>query len=64
MVVDERWFTVEQIAEKLQVHPQTIRRWLREGALRGRNFGGRTGYRVRESDLKEFLERPAGERAA
>ncbi len=54
-MVDERWFTVEQIAELLQVHEQTVRRWLREGALAGRNFGGRTGYRVRESALQSFL---------
>ena len=34
---------------------QTVRRWLRSGALVGRNFGGRTGYRVAESDLERFL---------
>ena len=44
-MVDERWFTVEQIAERLQVTEQTVRRWLRSGALVGRNFSGRTGYR-------------------
>jgi excisionase family DNA binding protein len=56
-MVDERWFTVEQIAELLQVHVNTVRSWLRSGWLKGRNFGGRTGYRVRESELKTFLER-------
>jgi excisionase family DNA binding protein len=55
-MVDERWFTVEQIAQLLQVHEQTVRRWLREGVLVGRNFGGRTGYRVRESALQGFLD--------
>jgi excisionase family DNA binding protein len=54
--VDERWYTVEQIAELLQVHHDTVRRWLRTGALKGRGFGGRTGWRVRESDLRRFLE--------
>jgi excisionase family DNA binding protein len=64
-VVDERWFTVEQIAELLQVHEQTVRRWLRDGALAGRNFGGRTGYRVPESALKTFLEQtPDAKRVA
>ena len=68
-MADERWFTVEQIAERLQVTEQTVRRWLRSGALAGRNFSGRTGYRVRETDLAAFLdtrpgdiESPAGER--
>lgn len=57
----ERWLTVNEIVEKLQVHEQTVRRWLREGRLPGRNFGGRTGYRVRTSDLEAFLlEEPEG----
>lgn len=55
-MLDERWFTVEQISEALQVHPNTVRRWLRDGDLIGHNFGGKTGYRVRESDLDSFLE--------
>jgi excisionase family DNA binding protein len=53
--LDERWFTVEQVAERLQVTEQTVRRWLRAGALVGRNFGGRTGYRIREPELDRFL---------
>ncbi len=53
----ERWLTVNQIAERLQVHPETVRRWLRDGRLRGRNFGGKSGYRVREADLEAFLVR-------
>ncbi len=56
----EQWVTVAQIAERLQVHPETVRRWLRDGQLVGRNFGGKSGYRVRESDLAAFLaEDPA-----
>ncbi len=51
----ERWLTVAEIVAQLQVHEQTVRRWLREGRLPGRNFGGRTGYRVRERDLEAFL---------
>jgi excisionase family DNA binding protein len=55
--MDERWYTVEQIATTLQVHEQTVRRWLRERALAGRYFGGKTGWRVRQSDLEAFLGR-------
>jgi excisionase family DNA binding protein len=54
-VMDEKWFTVEQVAERLQVTEQTVRRWLRAGALVGRNFGGRTGYRIPEPELARFL---------
>jgi excisionase family DNA binding protein len=52
---EDKWLTVEQIAEQIQVTEQTVRRWLRAGALAGRNFSGRTGYRVRQSDLDTFL---------
>ena len=50
-----QWLTVNQIAERPQVHPETVRRWLRTSMLKGRNFGGKSGYRVREEDLEEFL---------
>jgi excisionase family DNA binding protein len=56
-MADERWFTVEQIADLLQVHPETVRSWLRAGRLKGRAFGGKTGWRIRESELNAFLER-------
>jgi len=52
--------TVAQIAERLQVHQETVRRWLREGRLLGKNFGGKGGYRVRESDLQAFMEADTG----
>jgi excisionase family DNA binding protein len=54
--MDEPWYTVEEIAKQLKVHEQTVRRWLRDGALRGRSFGGKTGWRIRESDLRAFLD--------
>ena len=51
-----RWLTVAQIAEELQVHQETVRRWLRDGRLEGKNFGGKSGYRIRQEDLEKFLE--------
>ena len=62
--MDERWFTVEQIATTLRVHEQTVRRWLRTHVLAGRYFGGRTGWRVRQTELDAFLARDQhGQRA-
>ena len=55
--MDERVFTVNQVAERLQVDVQTVRRWLRNGDLVGIPFGGRTGWRVAESELHAFLDR-------
>lgn len=55
--MDERVLTVNQVAERLQVDAQTVRRWLRNGDLVGIPFGGRTGWRVTESELQAFLDR-------
>ncbi len=54
-MTEERWLTVAEIAAMLRVHEQTVREWLRQGQLKGRSFGGRTGYRVAEADLRRFL---------
>jgi excisionase family DNA binding protein len=57
MSMDERVLTVNQVAARLQVDVQTVRRWLRNGELIGIPFGGRTGWRVAESELQAFLDR-------
>ncbi len=55
-MTDEGLLTVREVAERLRVHPDTVRQWLRAGRLHGRAFGGRTGYRIAERDLQAFLE--------
>jgi excisionase family DNA binding protein len=53
----ERFITVPEAAEQLQVHPQTIRAWLRSGKLRGRLIGGtKSGYRIPQSAVDELLQ--------
>jgi excisionase family DNA binding protein len=52
---DVTWLTVEEICGRLQVHRQTVRRWLREGDLHGVLIGDRAGYRVHPDDLAAFL---------
>jgi excisionase family DNA binding protein len=52
---EERWYTVLEIASKMQVHEQTVRRWIKKGDLPAVLFGRKGGYRVRESDLDAFL---------
>ena len=54
----DEWLTVADIVRRLKVHEQTVRRWLRSGALPGRNLGGKAGWRVRSSDLDHFLGSP------
>lgn len=56
----ERWLTVAQVAELVQVHPETVREWLREGKLPGTLISRRAGYRVRASDVDRFLSGELG----
>ena len=52
----EKFITVQAAAEQLQVHPQTVRLWLRQGKLRGRLIGGRkSGYRIPASEIDRLL---------
>jgi excisionase family DNA binding protein len=54
-VIEERWLTVAQAADVLQVHPETLRDWLRAGRLPATLLSRRAGYRIRASDLEAFL---------
>lgn len=50
----EVYYTPEQVAERLGLHPNTIRLWLRQGAMPGVRIGRL--WRVRESDLEAYAE--------
>ncbi|HLF76359.1 MAG TPA: helix-turn-helix domain-containing protein [Dehalococcoidia bacterium] len=47
--------TVEEVAHRLRLHAESVRRLLREGDLRGFRLAGR--WRISEKDLDDFLER-------
>ena len=52
----ETFITVQEAAERLRVHPQTVRLWLREGKLRGRLIGGRkSGYRIPATEIDRLM---------
>jgi excisionase family DNA binding protein len=56
LAVAERYLTVEDVAERLQISDWTVRDWLKSGKLIGFQPGGRrAGWRVRESDLERFV---------
>jgi excisionase family DNA binding protein len=57
----ECWYTVEQVAKRLQVAEVTVRRWLREGLLRGSRLPGKAGWRIPASELERFLRERAGQ---
>ena len=53
---DERVLTVAEAAERLRTSEETIRRWLRDGKLRGVRIGStRVGWRIPESEVRRLL---------
>jgi excisionase family DNA binding protein len=54
---DTKALTVEEVAERLQLTPDTVRRFLREGKIRGiKTSPGKGGdWRIPESALAEYL---------
>ena len=50
------YVTVEEAAEYLGVHPQTVRRWLRAGQIQGRMISRAAGYRIRRDEVERVLE--------
>jgi excisionase family DNA binding protein len=51
----EQQFTVEEVAEELRVHPETVRQWIRDGELDAFDTG--RGYRISRVDLDDFVQR-------
>ncbi len=50
----EEFYTVEQIARMLEMHPKTIQRYIREGKLHATKIG--KSWRVAGHDLSVFAE--------
>ena len=55
MAEKTEWLTVEQIANELGVHPDTIREYIRDGLLKAVQL--KRTYRIRRSDYEDFLRR-------
>jgi excisionase family DNA binding protein len=51
----DEWLTVAEVATTLRLHPDTIRRLLRRGDLKGSFIGGRGGYRIAAADVETFM---------
>ena len=64
-MVEERWYTVSEVARRLRVQDKTIRHWIHQGRIRAvRLPGRRSGWRISEQAVQEFLAslEQAGER--
>lgn len=52
--MSEKYYSVEQIAEMIDMHPKTIQRYIREGRLKAKKIG--KSWRVTGHDLSIFAE--------
>ncbi|MDD1778284.1 MAG: helix-turn-helix domain-containing protein [Candidatus Helarchaeota archaeon] len=48
--------TTEEVAEFLKVHLSSVRRWSREGKLKGYRLGGSGDWRFTRDDVITFLK--------
>lgn len=53
MIVMDDYTTTEEVAKKLHLHVDTVKRMLREGELPGYKI--RNQWRIKVSDLEQYL---------
>lgn len=46
------YYTIEEAAQLLKLHPQTLRRWIHQGKLRAKRFGKQ--YRLRWEEIEQI----------
>lgn len=51
----ERYYSPEEVAEKYNVSGVVVRKWLREGKLKGFKLGGKI-WRIPEVELERFVQ--------
>lgn len=49
--------TLSQVAELLNVHPNTLRKWDKKRILRAVRFGERGDRRYRKTDIDKFINK-------
>ena len=59
-MTDGALLTVDEVARRLTVHPETVRNWIKSRELVAIDLGGRAGYRISEADLADFLQKRRG----
>lgn len=50
----DRYQTVQELADRLEVAEATVRRWIKSGELRAIDIG--KGWRIADADLQCFLK--------
>ena len=53
-VVEDTYYTLQEVAEQLKVSYRTVYRWVRSGELSAYQLGQE--WRITDKDLNQFLE--------
>ena len=53
IMVNEKFYTVQEVADLLQVHWQSVLNYIKNGKLKALKLG--KGYRVSQESLDEFI---------
>ncbi len=59
MSQQDEWLSVEEVAQKLKMDVETIRKWIRRKQLKAYKFG--RDYRIRREDFDQFVRERATE---
>jgi excisionase family DNA binding protein len=55
-MAEDVFLTVEDVAKRLSVHEETVRRWIRNGELEAIDLQGPAGYRITQAALNRFIQ--------
>ena len=56
---DKEFYTVDEVAEILSVHRQTVLSWISKGVLLACKLGNKT-FRIEKRDLDSYIEKSKG----
>ncbi len=54
--MNDQALTPDEAARILKVSPQTVRRWLRDGSIKGTKVGGGKLWRISQTTIESYLE--------
>lgn len=51
------YYTITDISERLNINPETVRRWIRNGKLKAELSGSKKGgYKISEASYRDFIK--------
>jgi excisionase family DNA binding protein len=54
--MNDQALTPDEAARILKVSPQTVRRWLRDGSIKGTKVGGGKLWRISQTTIEGYLK--------